>query len=164
MRLFIGLAVQPFAAGGLGFLSSPLVHLSNHALGRGVPSDPIDAAIAFAAGIAFVALVITVGGALPAVTWYVKHGPLTLKRVLLSGAALGNVPFAILVPLAGGGSSSTWWGPAAAVWALAVGTFFGLAGASLFWAIGVRGTDLAAAAQPADKPPQPPSGGKIATI
>ena len=146
MRLFIGLAVQPFAAAGLGFLSFPLVDLSNRALGRGVPSDPIDGAISFAAGIALVALIITVGGALPAVAWYLKHGPLTLKRILLSGTALGNVPFAILVPLAGGGSSATWWGPAAAVRALAAGTFFGLAGALLFWAIAVRGTDLAAAA------------------
>jgi hypothetical protein len=83
-----------------------------------------------------------VAAALPVVVWRMRRGPPTLRQVLLGGALLGNLPFAVIVPLAAaaGGSGAGWFWPFGAIRALAVGAVFGVAGAAVFWAIAVRGT------------------------
>ena len=146
MRLFAGFVVQPFAAAILGFTTFPLIDLSGRALYGGVATDPMAAAVSIALGAGFAAFFVTLCGAFPVVVWLLKRGPLTLKQILWGGVILGNVPFAIIVPLAAITSSTdagaTWFGPIAMVRALAAGAMFGLAGATLFWAISIRGTAM----------------------
>ena len=100
LRLFAGFVVQPFVAAGLGFLCFPLVERSGRALYGGTTDDATRAAVSFAAGVGIVAFFVTLCGAVPAVLWCLKRGRLTLKHVLLGAVGLGNVPFAIIVPLA----------------------------------------------------------------
>jgi hypothetical protein len=146
VRLFAGLAVQPFVAAAVGFMMFPLIEWSNSALRRGTSGDLVDGAVAVAAGAGLAAFFVTLLGALPIVVWRMRRGPLTLRQVLLGGALLGNLPFAVIVPLAAaaGGSGAGWFWPLGAIRALAVGAVFGMAGAAVFWAIAVRGTGLGA--------------------
>ena len=144
LRLFAGFVVQPFVAAALGFLCFPLVELSGRALYGGTTDDATRAAVSFAAGVGIVAFFVTLCGALPAVLWCLKRGRLTLKHVLLGAVGLGNVPFAIIVPLASATTSAPsgpgWFWPAGAIRALVAGSLFGLVGGAVFWAISVRGT------------------------
>jgi hypothetical protein len=57
VKLFAGLAVQPFLAAGVAFVSFPLVLLdrSGRTLAGGFPSNPTDAAISVALGVGVVA-------------------------------------------------------------------------------------------------------------
>jgi hypothetical protein len=147
MRLFTGFVVQPFAAAVLGFIAFPLIDISGRALYDGrAPTDPMDAAISIALGAGFAAFFVTLCGAFPVVVWLLKRGPLTLKQVLWGGAILGNVPLAIIVPLAAIARSpdadASWFGPIAMVRAVSVGAIFGIAGATSFWAVSIRGTAM----------------------
>jgi len=143
-RLLLGLAVQPVVAAVLGFLSFPLIDFSGRLLEPGFPVDRLDAGMAMAFGLAIAATLLTLFGALPAVAWCLSRGPLTRTQTLLAGAILGNVPFAVIVPLAYAHESSrlaTFW-PVGALRALVFGTFFGLAGAAVFWMILTRSLSL----------------------
>jgi hypothetical protein len=97
LRLFAGLAVQPFVGTALAFISVPLVDYSGRALYGGFPADSGDAATSFAFGVSIVAVCVTVCGALPTVLYLLKRSPLTLKQVLVGGVALGNAPFILMV-------------------------------------------------------------------
>jgi hypothetical protein len=89
-----------------------------------------------------VAFFVTVCAALPIVLMCLERGPLTLKQVLLSGAALGNAPGALIALLAfvtgQGANGASWFWSIDALRALAIGSLFGLTGAALFWAISIR--------------------------
>jgi hypothetical protein len=146
MRLFAGFVVQPFAAAVLGFTVFPLIELSGRAINGGASADPMGAAISIGLGAGVAAFFVTVGGAFPAVVWFLKRGPLTLKHILWGGVVLGNLPFAVIVPPAAmtrhAEAGATGFGPLAAMRALAAGAIFGLAGAALFWVISIRGTEM----------------------
>ena len=146
LRLFAGFVVQPFAAAALGFVTFPLVEVTGRALYGGTSADLPGAAVSVVAGAGLAAFLVTLGAALPTVVWLLRHGPLTLTQVLWGGMALGNIPFALIVPLAAltraADGGSTWFGPLAVIRALTAGSIFGLAGATWFWLIAVRGTDL----------------------
>jgi hypothetical protein len=66
LRLLAGLALQPFLAAGVAFVSFPLVLLdrTGRTLAGGFPSDPTDAAISVALGVGVVALFVTIVGLL----------------------------------------------------------------------------------------------------
>ena len=80
LKLFVGLAVQPFLAAAVAFVSFPLVLLdrAGRTLAGGFPSDPTDAAISVALGVGVVALFVTLVGVLPTAVWVAKHRRLTL--------------------------------------------------------------------------------------
>jgi hypothetical protein len=144
IRLIIGFVVQPFAASVLGFAIFPLVEWSRHALHGGQSTrDALHGAIAFGLGAGMVAFFVTVCAVLPIVLMCLERGPLTLKQVLLSGAALGNAPGALVVFLSvvtgQQASGASWFWSVEALRALAIGSLFGLAGAALFWAVSMRG-------------------------
>jgi hypothetical protein len=145
-RLLAGFVVQPFAAAVLGFVTFPLIELSARAPYGAASTDPMRAAISIGVGAGFAAFLVTLCFAFPIVVWLLKRGPLSLKQILWGGAVLGNVPFAIIVPLAAITRSadleSTRFGALAIVRALAAGAIFGVAGAALFWVISIRGTTM----------------------
>jgi len=142
LRVFVALAVQPAVVALLAFALFPLVDVTGRPLYRGRPADPLDAAVAFAAGAGVVGLLMTVFGALPALIWSLQRGPVTRRRVLLGGAVLGNVPGVLIVlllamsRLARGEAPSfdnLTYGPIGALRALVTASLLGLASAGVFW-------------------------------
>ena len=112
------------------------------------------APVAFAAAIA--AVLVTLGGALPAFLTLKRRGAITLSQTLCAGAALGNAPnvaiavgaiFFTLAHIAAGTISQHLSPPlgilTGAVRLLLLGTAVGIISAAVFWFIALRGTDLA---------------------
>jgi hypothetical protein len=118
---------------------------------EGTPIDPIDSAGALALGVGIIAVVVTIFGAVPSVTWLIRRGPLSLRKLLVLGAALGNAPFAaivagILVTHLVKGTPSPyaarlWFGLYGAVRAIALGLVIGMVSATVFWAVAIRSTE-----------------------
>jgi hypothetical protein len=134
LRLFAGLAVQPFAAAALGFLAFPLFAANQGG------AFSADAALSLAVGAGIVALMVTVFVAMPLALWYSRRGWPTLKQVLLFGVALGNLPVVVIGVLANLSAAGQGRPASLPAGALVAGTAFGLAGALLFWLIAIRGT------------------------
>lgn len=127
MRILAGFAMQPVTAGVLALLLAPL--------------HP-DFGLAFF--VAAAASAITVVGAFPLLLALLRYGPISRAQTLVSGACLGNLPTLLAIVL-------TWLdrrsygrslsfaelltGPASVLRAAALGTFLGVAGASVFWLI-----------------------------
>src|SRR5439155_9744130 len=114
-------------------------------------SDPVDAAISFAAGVAIVSLVVTVAGAVPTVAWLLTRGRLSITQIIITAVALGNAPFAISVAgvvlfyIAGTATLADvgyvlFSGPMGAVHALVIGSVMGVVSGVIFWAVAIRGT------------------------
>jgi hypothetical protein len=132
MRLLVGLALQPFLAAGVAFVSFPLLlDRSGRSLAGGFPADATDAAASVAFGVGIVAVFVTVVGVLPAVVWILKRRPITLPLALLFGLAFGNLPVVLGRVLAGG------YGVAGALRGHAFASVIGLTGAAGFWVIAV---------------------------
>lgn len=70
MRVLVGLVVQPFVA----FAGASVVFPGPAALGAAVA-----------------AVFVVIVGALPAIAWLSRRGPITLGKALISGALLGNL-------------------------------------------------------------------------
>jgi hypothetical protein len=131
-------------------ISLALWHLGDGTLFEGRPFDPVDAAVSLAIGVGIIALVVTLVGAVPAVVWMIGRGPLSLRKLLLLGAALGNAPFAIIVVsiivahlvsgTLSGDVGRLWYGLAGTVRAIALGLLCGVGSAAVFWAVAIRGT------------------------
>jgi len=123
-------------------------------LPQGAPIDSLDSAGSLGIGVAILAVVMTVFGAVPAVVWLNRRQSLSLGRLLIAGAVLGNVPFALIVlgvvaAHAGSGTLSadigrSWYGLSGAVVRTAMGLISGLGSAAAFWFVGVRGTPASA--------------------
>jgi hypothetical protein len=131
MRLFAGLAVQPFVAMGLTLVAYPLLVIApgNYHLGGNVTPAQHMFAVAIYFGMA--AVCITVACAFPTVVWLVKRRPVPLTLALVFGLAFSNVP--VLLAAAGGGG-----GTQLHVFA----SLLGLSGAAAFWFISIRGRDF----------------------
>ena len=135
-------------AGALAFMAFPLVDYTGRPLYGGFPVDPAGAALSFSFGVSIVALVVTVCGAVPTVLYLLKRGPLTLKKVLVGGAALGNAPFILMV--AGIVASQVfrgtmspdvgrlWYGLPGAIRATAISSYIGVGSAAVFLVIAGR--------------------------
>lgn len=150
----IGFLLVPPVAGFLAFLGFPvLIHSGYGVLPPGNLADPAGAARGFGLGVGILAVGVTAFGVVPTVLWLRKRGPLSLRRVVVAGAALGNAPFALIVliivvvQLVNGtitpDVARLWYGLAGAVRSVLIGTFVGTASAAVFWAIAVRGTQAA---------------------
>ena len=120
MRVLVGLVVQPFVA----FAAASLVFPGPVALGA-------------ALGAVFVVIV----GALPAIAWLSRRGPITLAKALVSGALLGNLPMVVILLLSAltgnlrvpeGGPGLGGLGPFESA---AFGAFVGVSCAFVFWLI-----------------------------
>jgi hypothetical protein len=148
-RLFTALAVLPLFDACLGYLAFPLWWALRNAPGDFSEPTP---AFAFAAINGVTGLFVTVTAVLPAVFWLQKRGPLTLQRLTLAGALLGNLPFAVVaaatVAIAFGhlvgGTLSDHLSPApdllgGALRVILLGTFMGAASGAMFWALAVFG-------------------------
>jgi hypothetical protein len=98
---------------------------------------------------------VTFGGAVPAVLWRMKRGPISLRHLITVGLVLGNAPFllyvvglvlpATLAHLAAG-TMSQHLVPlssliAGTLRALAIGSGLGTVSAIVLWFLGIRGTD-----------------------
>jgi hypothetical protein len=154
IRLVAALAAMPFAAGAVMFVTYVALWFSGARVFEGPVSDlngTLDAAVGLALGVTIIGFVVT-GVATLAVAWMVSRGPMSLSNLLFLGAALGNVPFVLivvailLVQLMNGTLSSDvarlWYGLYGAVRAISLGCWIGACSAAVFWVIGVRGTEL----------------------
>src|SRR5437667_10004873 len=66
-------------------------------LADGAPIHTLDSAASLGTGVAILAVLMTVVGVVPGVLWLMNRHQLSLRRLLLLGAALGNVPFAVII-------------------------------------------------------------------
>jgi hypothetical protein len=138
MRLLGGLVVQPALAGGVAFVSFPLLLLdrSGRTLAGGFPADPIDAAVSVALGAGIVAFFVTLVGVLPVALWIVRRRRLTFMAALLFGLGFGNLPVVLGTVLIGS------YGPSSLLRGVAFASLIGLTGAAAFWVISIRGRDF----------------------
>ena len=126
MRVLVGLVVQPFVAFAAASVAVP---------------GPV------ALGAAVTAVVVVIVGALPAITWLSRRGPITLGKALVSGALLGNLPLVailLLAALTGNlrvSESGSGLGVLPALRSVAFGGFIGTACAFAFWLIVRRAPD-----------------------
>jgi hypothetical protein len=95
----IGFAIQPFVCALLAFVSFPILEYTGRGLYGGRPADPLDAAIAVAAGTGLVGFFVTLVAALPSFLWLRSRGLLSRGLVLWCGLILGNLPSLVIVIL-----------------------------------------------------------------
>ena len=149
-RLVLGFAVLPPVDTLLAFLLHRVVWPIGP-YGTSKWADPLDAAVAFAAGVAIIACIVTVAAAWPIVTWCLYRGRLSLTQILVASLVLGNAPYAISVAgvllfyLIGLGTSADVgyvlvYGPVGAFRAVVIGSIIGAASGVLFWAVAIRGS------------------------
>ncbi|HEY2906257.1 MAG TPA: hypothetical protein VGJ29_10195 [Vicinamibacterales bacterium] len=146
VRLLAGFAVAPLAAVILALVAYDALCYTG-TLSGGAPINSIDAALAIGVGVGIIAVGMA-ACAVPLIMWLASRGPVSFGRVLLLGAALGNVPFAIIVlgivaahPFSevwSGDIGRFWYGFPGAVQRVALGLISGMGSASLFWIVGIR--------------------------
>ena len=76
-------------------------HTSVNLFAGGTPTDPVQSAISLALGVTIIAVPVTLFAAIPAVLALSRRSPVNLGSLLLAGAVLGNLPFAVLVGAVG---------------------------------------------------------------
>ena len=148
LRIFAGLAAAPVVAAVISVgMYDALWHVG--LMPNGVPIHWIDSAIALGAGVFILAVVVTGTAAVLGVIWLNDRRSLTLGRVVVFGAVIGNLPFAVIVAgtivahLAGvltGDVAQNWYGWSGALVRLALGVVAGGGAAATFWLVSVWGT------------------------
>jgi hypothetical protein len=117
----------------------------------GRPIEPLQAAISLGLAVSIIAVAVTVFAAVPTVILLNRRRWVSLGSLLLVGAALGNLPFALIVSvltgkhLANGTMSSEvgslWFGVPGAARSIALGLVCGITCALVFWTVAIRGTE-----------------------
>jgi hypothetical protein len=149
-RLLLGFLVLPPLDAVLAFLLHRVIWPTGP-VGTSKWVDPVQAATAFAAGVAIVAWIVTVAVAWPIVAWLLYGRRLSLKQIVVASLAFGNAPYAIgiagvvLFYLIGLGTSADVGyvlihGPAGSFRGVVIGSIIGVTSGFLFWAVAVRGT------------------------
>jgi hypothetical protein len=137
-RVVLGLILLPFIAAVLGFVSFPAFDASGRALGlyQGAPLNNIDAAISVSAGVFLVASVVTICGA-PIVWWLKRRGPLTLPRLLVTGAIVANLTLLVMMLWIVSVTElrEPFYSRAGALRAIVFTSYIGLGCAAVFWTI-----------------------------
>lgn len=151
-RLLLGFAILPLVQAGVAVLIWPVVWwMGGHGASRLI--DPDGVARGFALLTAILGSIVTIAGAVPVVLWLIRRGRLRLAELLLAGLVLGNAPFgwyvfALVVPITimhlVMGTLSEHLLPASALIAgaaraVAIGSFFGVLSAAVFWLVAVFG-------------------------
>jgi hypothetical protein len=150
LRMVVGFALVPVTA---ALIAVPLyaVMFGTGLFAPGAPINTGDAAIGLGSGVAFLAVLMTAFCAIPAVNWLSDRRLLSLPRVILLGAAIGNVPFAVIVTgvvavhLARGTFSTDvgqlWYGTVGALARVAMGLIVGVSSAGVFWFVAIEGDE-----------------------
>ena len=113
-------------------------------------SDPAGAATSLGLAVGILAFLVTVAGALPGVRWLAGRGRLPLRKLLLLGAVLGNMPLILIIVIATtvnlvAGTperARALYGLAGNLARVAIGLGCGTLGAAVFWVIAIRGSEL----------------------
>jgi hypothetical protein len=156
-RFWAACGVLPFLNALVAFVGFPLVWYMVGHTGQQL-TDPAQAARAFAIISGFFALIVTFGGAVPAVIWLMKRGPISLWHLIAVGLVLGNAPFlfyviGLVLPATVAHLAVGTMGQhlmplsgliAGTLRALAIGSVMGTVSAIVLWFIGIRGTDAGA--------------------
>jgi hypothetical protein len=102
MRVLVGLVVQPFVAFAAAAVAFPAMTYARGMFDpdRGSHAGSFEGAGSVALGAALAAVLVAIVGALPAIAWLSRRGPLTLGKALVSGAVLGNLPAVVILLLA----------------------------------------------------------------
>jgi hypothetical protein len=144
MRVLVGFAAQPFVAAMAAFAIAPIVEYTGRWFYSGWSVDPAGVAVSLAAGAGLAAVFVIPLAALPAFAWLLTCGKLTQGRVLVSGALLGNVPYAAILALVAVQAlvrgdtldlSRFTYGWLGLIRAIALGAIVGTVSASVFWLI-----------------------------
>ena len=148
LRMLVGFAVVPPAAVLITLATHDAMWYSGLLL-QGAPINSLDSAASLGSGVAILAVLMTVE--VPAVVCLSRRRPLSLRGCLLLGAALGNVPFAIIIigvvvaHLVSGTLSGDigryWHGLSGSAVRTVMGSLCGMGSAAVFWAVAVRGTN-----------------------
>ena len=94
-RRLLGCVLLPPSAATVGLLTyDALWHLG--LLPNGSPIHSLDAAESLGLGIAILAVVM-LGAVMPGIAWLNRTGRLSIRPLIVLGAALGNVLFAVIV-------------------------------------------------------------------
>jgi len=148
LRILAGLIIVPPTT---VLIALAIYNLLWHAglLPHGAPIDSLDDAISLGAGVGILATVMTCVGVIPGVVWLKTRRMLSLGRLLMLGAVLGNVPFVVIVigivavHVASGTLSADigqfWDGWSGAGVRTAMGLICGTGAAAVFWVVAVRG-------------------------
>jgi hypothetical protein len=148
-RLFLGFAILPLADAAIAFVAFPLVWSLGGVLGQ--LTDPLGAARAFAIAAGFFGLLVTIVGAVPAVFWRLRRGPVPLRHAVIAGLLLGNAPpagFGLMmagfaIAHAAAGTLSERLLPiselaAGSLRLIAMGSTLGVVSGVLFWLVALR--------------------------
>jgi hypothetical protein len=145
-RVLVGFIVVPPVAVTIALVTyDGFWHLG--LLPNGAPIHSLDAAASLGLGLAIIVVPMTLL-ALAAVAWLIDRVELSLRTLVLLGAALGNVPFAIIItgivltqvtrdPLSLAGVASNWYGLSGAVIRIVLGAIVGTGSATVFWVVAV---------------------------
>lgn len=139
LRVFIGLAVQPFVVALTAFVTFPALDYTASVAYGGHSGNLWDGAESIALAVGIVGVGITLLGAVPLVATQLARGPLSRSQVLTSGLALGNIPTMLMCVLLIGrqaqspGPVDLMDGPVGLARVLIFGSLFGLVGAATFW-------------------------------
>ena len=145
VRRVLGCVLLPPSAASVGLLTyDAMWHVG--LLPQGAPIHSVDAAESLGLGIAILAVVM-LGGVIPGVAWLSRTGRLSIGSLVMLGAALGNVPFVVIVVgimLAAitRGESLTdighyWYGPTGALVRVVLGAITGMGAALIYWVVAV---------------------------
>src|SRR4051812_38094995 len=95
VRRVLGCLLLPPGAASVGLITYDVMW---HAglLPQGAPIHSVDAAESLGLGIAILA-VVTLGAVLPGIAWLSRTGRLSIGSLVMLGAALGNMPFVVIV-------------------------------------------------------------------
>jgi hypothetical protein len=147
LRMLAGLTAAPVAA---TVISVGVYDAFWHTglMPHGVPLHSIDEAVPLGAGVFVLAVVVTGAAAVPGVIWLNERRSLTLGRLLMFGAVIGNLPFVLIVAgivVANQGAlnaevAGNWYGLSGALVRITMGVVAGAGGAATFWLVSVCGT------------------------
>ena len=147
--MLAGFLLAPFSAAGIGVVTyDSMWHLGF--LSAGGPIHSLDAAESLGLGLAILAIVMTVVGAVPGVMWLSSRGGVSVRSLVMLGALLGNIPFAVIVvgiAVAAlrrgenlGDLGQYWYGLGGAVVRVVLGIVTGVGSALVFWVVAILGT------------------------
>jgi hypothetical protein len=144
LRMLVGFALIPPMAVLITLVTYELMFQAR-LLPRGAPIDSLDAAESLGTGVAILAVLVTLFGAVPTVISLKSRGLFSLGRLLILGAGLGNLPFALIVvgvvavhAVSGTLSADIgryWSGFSGAAIRVALGLVGGTGSAAAFWFI-----------------------------
>lgn len=142
LRMIAGLAVAPVSA-TLIAVSAYDAFWHAGLFPEGAPLHSLDSAASLGLGVAILAVPTTFAAAVPGVMWLRRHGPLSLGRLMMLGALLGNVPFALIIAgivvvnaFRGTLVVHYWYGFEALV-RVSLGVISGAGSAAVFWLVAV---------------------------